>query len=161
MEKALLTNLLILISFSNLYSQQVVSVSGNSYEGLNLSINWTIGEVIDETLSNDTSSITQGMQQPDFNINVVVESSEVDLAILAFPNPATENIKLLVNTSKYSNARFLLFDINGKTIMEDRILTTETLINLELLVPSTYFLKVISNNKEVKTFKIIKAKKER
>lgn len=32
----------------------------------------------------------------------------------------------------------------------------ETNIDLSELIPATYFLKVIENNKEIKTFKIIK-----
>ncbi len=49
-----------------------------------------------------------------------------------------------------------LYDINGKLLESKKIETNETTFSLENFVPSTYFLKIIQNNKEIKTFKIVK-----
>ena len=46
--------------------------------------------------------------------------------------------------------------MNGKLIESKKVENNETSIVMSNLVPATYFLKVIQDNKEIKTFKIIK-----
>ncbi|MCP4553708.1 MAG: T9SS type A sorting domain-containing protein, partial [Bacteroidetes bacterium] len=55
-----------------------------------------------------------------------------------------------------SNLSFQLFDINGRLIESKEIEGNKTSIRMDTLVPATYFIRVIQDNKEVKTFKIIK-----
>jgi len=49
-----------------------------------------------------------------------------------------------------------LYDLNGICVVYKKISDVETSIDMKNLVRATYFLKVTGNNKEVKTFKIIK-----
>jgi hypothetical protein len=51
---------------------------------------------------------------------------------------------------------FHLFDINGKLLQSGEIISTQTSISMNTLAPATYFVKVMQEGKEVKTFKIIK-----
>jgi hypothetical protein len=51
---------------------------------------------------------------------------------------------------------YRLFDISGTLLREMKVESEETEISMYNLVPSIYFLKVIKNKKELKTFKIIK-----
>ena len=44
----------------------------------------------------------------------------------------------------------------GKTVLKNKISTETTTISMENLSTNLYLLKVLENNKEVKTFKIIK-----
>jgi hypothetical protein len=54
------------------------------------------------------------------------------------------------------NLSYQLYDMNGKLLQNRKVDGNETVITMGNLVPSTYFLKVTDNQKEVKTFKIIK-----
>ena len=51
---------------------------------------------------------------------------------------------------------FQLFDIQGKIINEAKIDSENTILNIESYSGSIYFLKIESNNKVLKVFKIIK-----
>jgi len=46
--------------------------------------------------------------------------------------------------------------LQGKSIENKKITSTTEIIRMENLPSATYFLKVTNNNKEVKSFKIIK-----
>jgi hypothetical protein len=51
---------------------------------------------------------------------------------------------------------YQLFDISGKLLESNTIVANSTTIKMEQLATGNYFLKVSQNNKEIKTFKIIK-----
>jgi len=51
---------------------------------------------------------------------------------------------------------YQLYDISGKLLESNAIVANSTTIKMEQLATGNYFLKVIQNNKEVKTFKIMK-----
>jgi hypothetical protein len=54
------------------------------------------------------------------------------------------------------NLFYQLYDMSGKLLEYKMVKENETIIVMSQLVPATYFLKVIQNTKEVKSFKIIK-----
>jgi hypothetical protein len=51
---------------------------------------------------------------------------------------------------------FQLYDMNGKLLQSEKLNGTETQINMSNYIPSTYSVRVISESKSVKEFKIIK-----
>jgi hypothetical protein len=63
---------------------------------------------------------------------------------------------LKVENFDKENLSFQLIDINGKPLENKKITGNETSIVMSSLVPSTYFLRIIDDNKEVRTFKIVK-----
>jgi hypothetical protein len=76
--------------------------------------------------------------------------------ILAYPNPTSNNVTLKLNLTELQQPSYMLFDLSGKTITEQRITDSNSQINLRQLGSGTYFIKVLSNKVEIKTFKIIK-----
>lgn len=48
----------------NAFNQQVVATAGDYFEGENISLSWTLGETVIETLAGDDIILTQGFQQP-------------------------------------------------------------------------------------------------
>jgi hypothetical protein len=98
------------------------------------------------------------MQQP-FEISVVSgleETKDINVSVSAYPIPVTDNLILTVETLDFSTLHYQLYDINGKLLVSKKAESNETNIVMNNLAPSTYFLKVIQNNKEIKSFKIIK-----
>jgi hypothetical protein len=51
---------------------------------------------------------------------------------------------------------YKLFDANGKLLESKKVTGIEAVISMANLLPNLYFLKVIENQKEIITFKIIK-----
>jgi hypothetical protein len=63
---------------------------------------------------------------------------------------------LKVENYDKENLSYKLFDANGKLLDNKKVTGNETTISMANLFPAVYFLKVIDNQKEIKTFKIIK-----
>ena len=59
-------------------SPDVISSSGDYFEGSNASLSWTLGEIATETLSNGSVTLTQGFQQP---ISVVIHGIDLDMLV--------------------------------------------------------------------------------
>ena len=54
------------------------------------------------------------------------------------------------------NLTFRLYGVNGSVIQNGEVVNQETIIETGGLPPAAYYLRIIDNDKEIKTFKIIK-----
>ncbi len=150
--------LLLLLGLQELQAQEVIPASGGNASGSGGTVNYTIGQVMYNTSIATNGSVAQGVQQP-YEISVVsgIENGEViNLNCSAYPNPTTDFLTLKVENYKTDNLSYNLYDISGKLLDNKKIIDYETSIAMNNFLPSIYFLRVIDNNREVKTFKIIK-----
>jgi len=141
-----------------LHGQEAISTSGGNVHGSGGSVSYTIGQVAFSSISGTNGTVVQGVQQP-YEISVIsaVETTdEITLNWIVYPNPTRNNIKLSIESLDFDNMYYRLFDNNGILIQEMKVESDETEISMHNLVPSIYFLRVIKNKKELKTFKIIK-----
>ncbi len=138
-------------------AQQATTASGGDASGSGGTAAYSIGQVVYTTNIGASGSVAQGVQQP-YEISIVlgVESHQISLNVNAYPNPTTDYLTLSLSNLQLSNLNFQLFDISGKLIEAKKITSTTETIRMENLPSATYFLKVVNNNNEVKTFKIIK-----
>ena len=99
-----------------------------------------------------------GVQQPyEISVPTALENTEdILLELSAYPNPTTDVLTLRTGERDIENISYRLFDMNGKLIKAGKLTGPETPVNMQSLAPSVYFIKVIQNDKEIKTFKIIK-----
>ncbi|MFA6951262.1 MAG: T9SS type A sorting domain-containing protein [Lentimicrobiaceae bacterium] len=151
------------LSLTGVKAQQAIPATGGEVTGSGGSVSYTVGQMAYTTAFATNGSVSNGVQQP-FEISVVtaVESAEgIDLMISTYPNPATDFITLRIDASAsldIQSMSYHLYDLNG-TLMENmKIEGNETKIVMSDLMPATYFLRVTIDNKELKTFKIIKNK---
>lgn len=86
----------------------------------------------------------------------IEETKGINLLIKVYPDPTTDYLKLSVNEFDFSNLSYQLYDIHGRLLQNEKITDNQTSIVVNNLVSATYFVKVIQNNREIKTFKIIK-----
>jgi len=63
----------VLICSAQSIERDVVASSGDYYEGANISISWTLGEIATETYNNGTNILTQGFQQPGITLRIFVD----------------------------------------------------------------------------------------
>lgn len=155
--------LLSLLGLTGLQAQESINATGGSASGNEGTVTYTIGQTGYHTYSGTNGSVAEGVQQP-FEISIVtaVEGTEnITLSVSVYPNPTADYLTLSMYDETMAGNdlaiySYHLLDMNGKTILKARVTETQTSINLSNLLPSTYLLKIISNSKEMKTFKIAK-----
>ncbi|MFM9988741.1 T9SS type A sorting domain-containing protein [Flavobacterium sp.] len=138
-------------------AQQATTSSGGNGIGVGGSTSYSIGQVAYMTQTGSTGSMTQGVQQAYEIFTLGVNNfPEIKLSMSVYPNPTISNITLKVEDLSLNDLKIELFDTNGRQIQSRKVQSTNTFIDLENLPSSTYILKVESENKTIKTFKIIK-----
>ena len=80
----------------------------------------------------------------------------INLSVAAYPNPTTNHLILRIEEFDISNLSYQQYDMNGKLWQNEKIMGNQTSIVMSQLVPANYVIKVLQENMEVKTFKIIK-----
>ena len=150
--------LLLGLGLTGLQAQESVNATGGNASGSGGSASYSVGQVVYTTNTGTNGSVSQGVQQP-YEISVVTgieEAKGINLSVSAYPNPTTDYLTLSIGEFEISNLSYQLYDMNGKLLQSEKISGNQTSIVMSNLVPSSYFVKVIQGNKEVKTFKIIK-----
>lgn len=136
--------------------QESVLSSGGNATGSGGTSSYSIGQITYTNAVGSNGSVSQGVQQP-FEIFLLGDDEFPEIKLMAvFPNPTTGEITLKTGNYSSESLQYALFDLNGRTIQNQKITQTEMQIHLENLPPSLYFLKVWDHNQLLKTFKIIK-----
>lgn len=138
----------------------VFSTSGSTLENANFSLSYTIGEPVTATLTNSNNTLTQGFQQPLYDVvsNITDYANNLLININVFPNPTDKLIHVEFNTSENKKAIMYLYDISGKVITSETIQANTTkAIHLENTASGQYILKITDeNNQLLSTHKIQK-----
>jgi len=150
--------LLLGLGLTGLKAQQAVPASGGDASGSGGSSSYSVGQMVYTTKIGANGSVAEGVQQP-WEISIITgiaEAKGIALQCVLFPNPTADIATLTVDNYKSENLWYQLFDKDGKQLESANIPGDKTTISMGSLAAATYFLKVTDNNKEVKTFKIIK-----
>lgn len=145
------TLLFCLISFSlNAFTQEVISTSGNDVSG----ISWTIGEIINETVTGENTIVTQGFNQPQFGLpSGLFDTPFGETELYVFPNPTIDQLNMnFKNVRSYS---WLLTDVTGQIILNGKANNSETIIDFRNYNKGLYIISALSV-KGIKSIKIIK-----
>ena len=153
----LITLIVLIFGMQELIAQNSVPASGGDASGSGGTVSYTIGQVFYSSKTANGGTVTEGVQQP-VEIFVITGESKtgIKLKISAFPNPAERFVILKIDNKMVENICYRLYDIDGKLLLTEKVTGNETSINISMLKPSVYILKVINDNHEEKTFKIIK-----
>lgn len=141
---------------TTIQAQNSLSTAGGD-AGAVYTVSFTVGQILYASYGT-TQMISQGIQGP-FDISLISGkegTSEIILEAKAYPNPTTGFLNLKIGDYKTDELDFQLIDMNGTLFQADKIVGNETLIQMGNFKSGTYFLKISENNREVKTFKIIK-----
>ncbi|OGM08838.1 hypothetical protein A2Z67_02415 [Candidatus Woesebacteria bacterium RBG_13_36_22] len=139
-----------------LKAQNIVSTAGDHFKNNTAQLSWTVGEVTIETLSGTSNILTQGFHQTNLIATAINEILDLGFEIKAYPNPTQDYLILKISKDKLNGMQYKLYDMQGKLLHHKLIEESETEISFKDLVPSTYLIKVIEMNKELKTFMIVK-----
>lgn len=131
---------------------------GGDAIGPNGSVSYTVGQTHFTTESGSNGSVSQGVQQP-YEIMIIsgIENEEISIESNVYPNPTDGFITMTIE-AELVNMSYSIYDASGKNIRMRNIKERETLIPMTEYAEGIYYIKVIRNKKEVKSFKIIKNK---
>lgn len=155
-----LSLLYLLLLSASAFAQSATVSAGGDIKTSNGSVSFSYGQVNYINASSGTS-INQGVQQP-YEIYILTDTdgtNSIKLFLNVYPNPTTDVLFLDINDYPIENIKYQLFDIEGKIILDNKILSKQTTIQTGNLASATYLLVVTDGNKEIKTFKIIKKNK--
>lgn len=155
--KSIFSLLALMSSISSIYSQEAVTSAGGNFIGSGGSSSYSIGQISYTTLSDNSQSISQGVQQS-FEIQTLSDSnfSAENALVKIYPNPTSENIFLEVSDPNLYNCAYTVWDSTGKELSGGAIKNPITTITIKNFINGIYFLKVTKQNVSNKVFKIIK-----
>ncbi|MCD0472368.1 T9SS type A sorting domain-containing protein [Flavobacterium sp. JAS] len=131
-------------------AQQAISTSGESFSNENGFVSFTIGQVVFESIDNSG----QGVQQPPRE--VVLSTTELELEIVAFPNPMADILCLNITDGDFAGYTYQLAGIDGKKIIEGKLSGLTSEIHVGNLSTSLYLLNITKEGKLIKSIKLIK-----
>jgi hypothetical protein len=146
-------------AFAQSVKPEVIAPAGDYFTNTKNSMSWTLGECITETYSTKDNTLTQGFQQSTYTITAINQLAYDGISVKAFPNPTTDFINVLVETTGSSqiNCSVELFDIQGKLLMNQRLEDKSMQLDMSQFANGTYFLKVSDRGKTMlQNFKILK-----
>ena len=133
------------------------SSSGLNTTGSNGEISYSIGQVATELNSGINGSVSHGVQQPyEIYSTVGSEILNIDLRLITYPNPTTDNLILGIDGFKNQIFSYQLFNFDGKLLIDEECSGNITNINLKSFPSNTYLLSIVKNQSIIKTFRIIK-----
>ena len=156
--KSLFFSLCLIVSGFTIQAQNAIPATGGNATGTGGKVSYTVGQMVYTTNTGTSGSIAQGVQQP-YEISVITgieEAKDINLIISVYPNPSIDILTLKVENYDYQNLSYILFDIKGILLENKKVTGNLTSISMEDRISGTYFLKVMDNKKEIKTFKIVK-----
>jgi hypothetical protein len=151
--------LLSLFTAVTVSAQEVVSTQGDSYSNASANIDFTIGEVIINTVTDGSHDLTQGFHQTNWNF-LGVEDFAPDYEASIFPNPTSDVLN--IKTSSFENVTYTLYDAQGKLVLQSILAAEVTPIQVSHLAPGSYSLQLTfeegkKSASKSKTFKLIKS----
>jgi Secretion system C-terminal sorting domain len=126
----------------------IVSMSGN--------MSFVVGQV-DYINTGNTATLSQGVLQV-YNRLPITYVFNIDNTntIHAWPNPVITNLFIKIDGKPFTDISYQVLDLNGQLIENNRIVSSNTIINMQKYPSGIYIVNVIYSNKKSVKFKIIK-----
>ena len=141
------------------FSQSAVVPAGGTATGNGGSATYTVGQIADQRVEASGKYIIEGVQQP-FEISGVGVNNYpgIQLEAVIYPNPTNQFVRLRISNFEIPDYGLSaqLYDINGKLLQVFNVADLETEMDLSTYSAATYHLRVMDNDRLLKTFKIVK-----
>ncbi len=146
----------LIIAGSDLCAQEAVLTAGGEAHDTEGSVSYSIGQLAYRSYPGDDGLIVEGVQQA-YEIYMVTRLEQnAGVSLKVYPNPATDELRLVADDFRSSELTARLYDLQGR-LLENRALTApETSLLMSGHTPGPYLLRVSRSGNEVSVFKIIK-----
>lgn len=124
----------------------LISSAGDYFTGSEISMSWSLGEVLTEPLQGDGFLLFQGFQQGgDFNTSVPTRINK-SLEFVMYPNPAS-TFFTIETIGDYDNIdlEITIHDISGRIVKNTTSKNALTDIDIRFLKSGTYFVRIKNN----------------
>lgn len=140
------------------YAQNAVSASSGESSGGGGTTSFTIGQTFYSANEGTSGQVSEGVQQvyEIYDVTEVLNPVYIGISLSVYPNPTTGIINLLVENGEVSGLNYAMFDATGKQVLARQIVSNNNSIDMQSLPSATYYVRVTKDEKEVKTFKVIK-----
>ena len=141
MKKLIITSVTLFIGTLVLGQISVNTLGGDVYNNTG-SVSFSIGQVAIENTINTTGSISQGVQQA-FEITTLnLEENKLNLSLSAYPNPTQTQLILHIGNYNQEKLKYNIVSSEGKLLSQGNIQSIETIIDLQQLPKTMYFIEV-------------------
>lgn len=137
----------------SLFAQDVIGTAGASYSTTAGNIDFTIGEVVINTVTNGTEDLTQGFHQPSWTYAGVYDFVD-DYSAVIFPNPTIDVVN--INSPEFAGVTFTLQDAAGRIVLVGNLTDVTTTLDFSVYATGTYSITLSKQGENLKTFKLIK-----
>lgn len=110
-------------------------------------VNWTIGSIVSGSSHTNTKLVSTGDIHPVYHFFYEQEGNQVQLD--CFPNPATEYINVELHTNEFDGMVWVLYSVNGETIMSGELESNTFKIPIHNLSAANYLLNIYDTNKQI------------
>ncbi len=149
--------ILLSTALTEIKAQQGTTATGGEASGAGGIVSYSVGQISYSNITNSNGYINEGVQQPyEFFTVGISTNNNITLSYTAYPNPTAAKINLKVENTSLENLSYQLYDISGKLLLNQKITSNISSIQMVSFASANYFLKVTDNNKVVQTIKIIK-----
>jgi hypothetical protein len=135
-----------------LRAQSSLNSAGVDISNITGTVTYSIGQVFYE----HNSTVWQGVHHPYHIQSVKTIPAAENINIEIYPNPVNDVITLHFADNVKTDCKYVLYDINGRIIYQQTLKNSETKIDLSNLNSGSFFLQIISQEKIIKVFKIVK-----
>ncbi len=130
-------------------SQSVLGSAGGDYISDQLSVTWTIGEVVTETFESDNYTLNQGFHQGNLVVTRIEEDQSLDFQIKTYPNPVKD---ILIIETENPGFEYQIVNIQGSVVSNGNVYSSSSEIDFTSFPAGSYFLQVEKQH----SYKIIK-----
>ena len=148
-----------LFSSGIILAQESVNTSGSNASGTGGAVSYTVGQVAYTNSSGSNGSVSAGVQQS-YTITATtgVDENNFNLDVSVYPNPTTDLLVLSINELK-EEYRYQVLDMAGKLLTNGQLRNNQTQLDFSSYAAGSYYVNIITNqNKQIKTFQVIKNK---
>lgn len=129
----------------------VVSSGGGYFEGNDISISWTLGELAVSTISGGDLVLTQGFQQP-FDIDVGIDDKQVNWGVSVYPNPVADQLRIRFDIESTGDYFLEVQDVTGRLLSQEQHKHVNPgdiiMLNTSSYTTGVYFLKVLTSDRK-------------
>lgn len=141
------------------FAQNATVSTGGTVTGASGTISYSIGQIAVQTISDGTSTMSEGVQQP-YEITVIGVDAYPNITLCAklYPNPTNGPVVLAVEGMELSSEKIEgnLMDMQGKILKLLTISDENTALDISDIPAGTYMLTLRQKGELLKTFKIVK-----
>ena len=153
--KITIMTVLLLGSLSGI-GQQNIATTGAYFENSEFSVSYGVGELAIETFSSDNFILTQGFQQSRLTVTAIDDENSSTESFTVYPNPTSDYVNVDFKNADNGQYAYQIIDIAGKIIDQQNIANQNMRVSFVEQKAGVYFLQILSKDKPIKTYKIVK-----